>query len=81
MATITTDVEVYLDDFDDQDILEAAYDIMDSYLRMNRIRKRDEEMVEKFRRLFTGLEWDEYAPSSAYYIKSEDELKSWIAKQ
>jgi hypothetical protein len=48
---------------------------------MAKIRKRDEMVVEKFRRLFDSLDYDEYAPSSAYYIKSEDDLKKWIAQQ
>lgn len=81
MITINTDVDVYIEDFDDDDIFDEAYSRLKEFLAMNKIRARDQAWVDKFARLFSDMPLDEYAPSTAYYIKSEEDLKNWIAKQ
>lgn len=79
-VTINTDVDVYLDDFSDEEILQEAYDRLREFKNLNQIRAKDQAWLDKFSRLF-GLSDNEYAPSSAYYIRTEEELKLWMEKQ
>lgn len=80
-VTINTDVDVYLEDFSDEEIFQEAYERLSEFRNLARIRAKDQEWLDKFARLFTGLPDNEYAPSSAYYIRTEEELKLWMNKQ
>lgn len=75
-VTINTDVDVYLDDFSDDEIFEEAYERLREFKTLNKIRDRDQAWLDKFARLFTGLPDTEYQPSQAYHIKSQEELRN-----
>ena len=74
-VTINTDVDVYLDDFDDEDILSEAYGRLSEFMQLGKIRARDQVWLDKFSRLLNGIPEGEYNPSAAYYVKSMEELK------
>lgn len=75
-VTINTDVDVYLDDFSDDEIFEEAYERLQEFKTLNKIRDKDQAWLDKFARLFTGQPDSEYQPSRAYYIKSQEELRN-----
>ena len=74
-VTINTDVDVYLDDFSDEEILEEAYSRLEEFTRLGKIRAKDQAWLDKFSRLLNGMPEGEYTPSAAYYVKSIEELK------
>lgn len=80
-VTINTDVDVYLDDFSDEDILQEAFERLSEFRNLKSIRAKDQAWLDKFERIFNRLPDNEYAPSSAYYIRTEEELKLWMDKQ
>jgi len=67
-------VEVDIDDFSDYEILEAAIDVVERLLFMTRIPERDTRLLDRLREVLKISNY-EYSPSSAYYIKSEKELR------
>lgn len=80
MASVTVDVDVDLSDFDDDEILEAAAELIEAYCKKT-IHQASDYQIERIRALLTEDDESLPPPSTAAKIKTMSDFFRWQEEQ